>query len=129
MLQKSMDEIAECAAQEVSCLGSSMGSLTNSEDQFSERDITVSGEDEDLKNEFEESTAATVTNSQEELEMETDESNDTASEKSRSRELRDPSSKMSLYPRNEGIRTPPYLSPGITRRVLSNKLLNFQTNL
>ena len=105
MLQKSMEEIAECVVHEVSCLGSSVESLTS--EDYSDRDITVSSE---------------------EIPDSTGQAEDT---KESARELRNP---LSVLQKNqhydEGYRTPPYLSPGVTRKVkLSKGIFGFETDL
>lgn len=107
MLQKSMKEIAECAAQEVSCLGSSVESL---EEQFSDMD-------EDLSSHSVEEEGTTVTTPQEEEEEEGMEED----QLKQVREMRNPTlarqSLRSHKSNSEGFCTPPYLSPGITRRI------------
>ena len=98
MLMKSIEQIAQCAAQEVSCPGSSIESLQDSEEEqdFGQDTIQVSMENLDT----EDDTAEPDRSSMED------------------RELRHPLSSNIKY---NGRRTPPYLSPGLTRRVSLNK--------
>lgn len=106
MLQKNMEEIAVCAAQEVSCLGSSIESL---EEQFSDMDEDVSHSSEDLMD-IERTTA-------EEEEREEEEEEE---QPKHDREMRNPLSWQSMQSHKsdcDGFRTPPYLSPGVTRRI------------
>ncbi len=104
MLQKSIEQIAECAAKEVSCLGSSVESLSDSECQFpdcresTDRESTDSGE-EDLGTVFEALAEMGESSRQ-------------------GRELRNPLRRESMAD-FRGHRTPPYLSPGTTRRAMS----------
>lgn len=114
MLQQSMEKIAECAAKEVSCLGSSVESLSNSDEQFSDLDDDI------------------ITEKRVTAEIEL-ESSGTAGEEEeeRPRELRNPLSKLSTHSCKsdcDGIHTPPYLSPGITRRI-KMKSNGFETRL
>ena len=94
MLKRSMDEIVQCAAKEVSCLGSSVESLHNSEGEFSDQDIQISEE--------EERAGLSTTKF-------------TIGDQHEDRELRNPLVKSSSGCR--GYATPPYLSPGVTRRL------------
>ncbi len=90
MLKRSMDEIAQCAAKEVSCLGSSLESLHDSEGEIYDQDYRVSEEEYETGIEF-----------QPEV-----------------RELRNPlSTFLKSHAECTGYMTPPYLSPGITRRL------------
>ena len=95
MLQQSMDNIAQCAAKEVS-------SLSNSEEQLSDHDIIT----KEILTEMEQEDSG----SQEEEEGPEE-----------TRELRHPLSSKLITHSDEsecdGVRTPPYLSPGVTRRV------------
>ena len=108
MLQQSMEEIAQCAAKEVSCLGSSVESLSNSEDQFSEIDNDIHEEDDTIKFKTGQESSSATEEEQENAETE------------RTRELRHPLSKLITHghkSHSDGLHTPPYLSPGITRRI------------
>lgn len=92
MLKKSMEQIAQCAVQEVSCIGSSVESLQDSEEWFSDADvIQISGEENNA------------------------ESPEARIQPEQVRELRNPFTILSERKRT-GFETPPYLSPGITRR-------------
>ena len=104
MLKRSMDEIAQCAAKEVSCLGSSLESLHDSEEDFSDQDIQISSEEE-----HEKKTAPNFCIGGDE---------DLDQDATLKRELKNP---LSVFLRSrsdcKGNMTPPYLSPGITRRL------------
>lgn len=101
MLQKTLEEVTRCAAQEVNIsLCSSMESLNDSEGQFSDIDINrISELSEEVSTDLEN--------------METGEATELQ------RELRNPLSVLHSY-NCRGVQTPPYLSPGITRKLLHN---------
>lgn len=108
MLQKTLEEVTKCAAQEVnsSLCSSSTKSLNESDGQFSDVDINRISELSDAEADVEADGA-----DHENMEIE---------EAVQQRELRNP---LSAFHSNcRGYRTPPYLSPGITRKlVLSNR--------
>lgn len=110
MLKTSMEQISQCAIQEVSCLGSSVESFKDSEDEDYDRDLIRVSEDEH-ETSLEESGAGSNSDGPED---------DHGLVLEQLRELRNPL--FRLPPRGSsgmgGYRTPPYLSPGITRRVL-----------
>ena len=91
MLKSSMEKIAQCAAQEVSGLGSSLESLY-SEGEASDSELIQVSEEES------------------ELECEEADSN------SDDRELRNPYT-IFLERKRQGCKTPPYLSPGVSKRI------------
>lgn len=93
MLKSSMEQIAQCAVQEVSCLGSSLESLQDEELEFSDRELIQVSEEESM--------------GEHRMEIEQD------------RELKNPYTSC-IEQKCKGYDTPPYLSPGITRRVLSS---------
>ena len=91
-----MDEIAQCAVKEASCLGSSLESLHDSEEEFSDHDIQISEEEREHPQA----------------------KRDCLEHNKEVRELRNPlSTFMKSSSECTGNRTPPYLSPGITRRL------------
>lgn len=100
MLKTSMEQIAQCAVQEVSCLGSSLESLHNSDEEYSDRELIQVSEEESVLD-LNESTCALEGVAPED------------------RELKNPYT-VFLDRKSKGYQTPPYLSPGITRRVLSS---------
>lgn len=97
MLKRNMEQIAQTAVREASCLGSSLESLHDSEGDFSDREIIQVSEEEIVC----EQTRLVV--------VET-------STPAEDRELRNPYT-VFLQRKCKGTETPPYLSPGITRRV------------
>ena len=102
MLQTSMEKIAQCAAKESSSLGSSLESL---EDVFDENLLQVSGESSDESSCSPPQQVKVQWNKEEGL---------------RNRVLKHPLERNISIPlttsRRSGENTPPYLSPGITRR-------------
>lgn len=100
-----MEKIAECAAKEVSCLGSSVESLSNSE-EFSDIDEDIIAEVDPIATEMELESSGTAGEEEDRYRQ--------------IRELRNPLSKLFTHSCKSGcngIHTPPYLSPGITRRI------------
>ena len=108
MLNSSIEKIAECAAKESSSLGSSMESLSSSDGVFEENIIQVSEESA-------EEVRSNSTPLLQQFMFETIEKNDHGK-----RALRHPLEKTRsvplTYSRRSGENTPPYLSPGVTKR-------------
>lgn len=150
MLMKSMEEIAQCAAQESSSLGSSLESVQSSDDNLFEGD-TVQVSDKESEEGSSSSSAPLLqqhtfvlteekskTEEKRELRKTKEKREFRKTEEKRAfrmtkennafrkRELKHPLEKTrssdSSDPtaRRSGISTPPYLSPGVTRRVQLN---------
>ena len=106
MLQKTLEEVTRCAAQEVNTsLCSSIESLNDSEREFSDMDINRISELSEVSTDHENMETEEVTIEQQQQQQQ-------------QRELRNP---LSVFYRDcRGCQTPPYLSPGTTRKLLHN---------
>ena len=114
MLQTSMEKIAQCAARESSSLVSSMESIDSSDDEtFDENVVQVSEDSSDDSRSF---SASHLQQFNFTLE---------AKENLRTRVLRHPLENTKSTPlassRRSGESTPPYLSPGLTKKLKSQQ--------
>jgi len=110
MLQTSMEKIAQCAARESSSLGSSLESLESLEDEMFDEDAVKVSDD----------------SSDDGISLETHHLQQfkftaVGEENIRNRVLRHPHEKMRYAASSRsGENTPPYLSPGLTKRLSNN---------
>lgn len=131
MLMKSMEEIAQCAARESPSLGSSLESLQSSQDNLFDQDtVQVSEPEENTSSEPDENTSSAPEENTSSVPEEKTSSAPLLQQHvfvpnmknggSAMRELRHPlalSRTSNHTAEQSGIRTPPYLSPGITRKL------------
>ncbi len=115
MLQTSMEKIAQCAARESSSLGSSLESIDSIEDEeFDENVVQVSDDSSD-----DGSTSFKTLN------LKQFKFTVVIEENIRNRVLRHPHEKMRYTSSStrSGENTPPYVSPGLTKRLSTNRQL------